>query len=88
MLIAAICHIAEAIAEKGAINLLLSFVSLVIKLIVKAQGRAYQAQVGKGLGKIAQMLAVYSQLLCIQPQMIGICQYLFKNKPRFFYLSG
>jgi hypothetical protein len=58
-------------------------VSGIIQLRVKTQRRSDQSKVGKGLRKIAEVLALDAKLFGIKPKVISVTQHFFEDEPRF-----
>src|SRR5579864_3690198 len=48
---------------------------------IQIESGADQREMGKGLGKVAQRLALRPCLLCIKPKMIRVSQHTFKQQP-------
>src|SRR5579875_2996093 len=55
---------------------------------IKIGSRTDECQVGKGLGKIAQVLAAAAQLLRVKTEVVGIAEHLVKEELRLFQLMG
>src|ERR1700722_17319071 len=55
---------------------------------VQISRSADQRQMRQGLRIISEVLSAPSQLLRIQPDVVGIAQHLLKNQPRLIQLSG
>src|SRR3712207_6709633 len=51
---------------------------------VEVEGGAYEGQVRERLREISQGLAVGSDLLRVQPQVVRITQHLLEDEPGFF----
>src|SRR5215210_2770297 len=48
---------------------------------VEVEGGADQGQVGEGLGEVAQRLAAGTDLLGVEPYVVGVAQHLLKDEP-------
>src|ERR1035441_1682362 len=55
-------------------------------LIQRPRG-ANEGNVGKGLRKVAQMLAARPQLFRVETEMIGVAQSLFKDQARLLHIA-
>jgi hypothetical protein len=48
---------------------------------VEVEGGADQSQVGEGLGEVAQRLAAGTDLLGVEPHVVGVAQHLLEDEP-------
>src|SRR5579883_992695 len=63
----------------------LLFLSHVFVQVIR---RADEAEVGKRLGKVAQLFAREAQFFRIQAQVVGVAEVLFKVKPGLLHVAG
>ena len=56
------------------------------KLVVQNPRRADERNVGKGLGKVPQMLAAWAKLLGVKADVVGVTERLFKNEAGFLQI--
>jgi hypothetical protein len=51
---------------------------------IEVEGGAYECQVREGLGEVAQRLAAGSDLLGVEPEVVGVAEHLLEDKSSFF----
>src|SRR6266852_7109692 len=59
-----------------------------IHCAVEAMSGADQRQMGKGLGKVSQVLAARAELLGIQTKVVGVAQHLLEDEARLVHVAG
>src|ERR1700758_2412994 len=81
-------------AESGSLNNHLrsrvshAWLNLASQHSIQIESRADQCEMGKGLGKVAQRLALRPCLLCIKPKMIRVSQHTFKQQTGLIQFFG
>src|SRR3712207_111529 len=51
---------------------------------VEVEGGADEGQVGEGLREVAQRLAAGTDLLGVEPEVVGVAEHLLEDEPGFF----
>jgi hypothetical protein len=62
--------------------------SAFLKRMVQGVGGADEAEVGEGLGKIAEVFAFRPEFLGIESDMIGVAQHLFENEASLLRIAS